>query len=101
MNDPIAMLKADHPDYDRALQYLNRAVRTTPSDADLYFMLGKTYFAMGRYAESADNLRKATQLGSNSSLVYYQLGRALEKQGRDAEAKQQFETVRLLKSIGQ
>jgi predicted Zn-dependent protease len=96
-----AMLKADHPDYDRALQYLNRAVRTTPSDADLYFMLGKTYFAMGRYAESADSLRKATQLGSNSSLVYYQLGRALEKQGRDGEAKQQFETVRLLKSIGQ
>jgi tetratricopeptide (TPR) repeat protein len=96
-----AMLKADPPDYQQAIQHLDRAARTSPSDSDVFFMLGKTYFSMGRYAESAENLRKAIQLGSNSSLVYYQLGRALEKMGRESEARQQFETVRLLKSIGQ
>jgi predicted Zn-dependent protease len=96
-----AILKADPPDYDRAIQHLARAAQTTPSDSDVFFMLGKAYFSMGRYAECADNLRKAIQLGSKSSLVYYQLGRALEKLGRESEAKQQFETVRLLKSVGQ
>ena len=96
-----AMLKADPPDYEQAIQHLARAGQTTPSDSDIFFMLGKTYFSMGRYAEAADNLRKAIQLGSNSSLVYYQLGRTLEKLGREPEAKQQFETVRLLKSVGQ
>jgi tetratricopeptide (TPR) repeat protein len=96
-----AILKADPPDYQQAVEHLNRAARITPSDTDVFFMLGKTYFSMGRYAESADNLRKAIQLGSNSSLVYYQLGRTLEKLGRESEARQQFETVRLLKSIGQ
>ena len=96
-----AILKVDPPDYEEAIQHLGRAAQATPSDGDIFFMLGKTYFSMGRYAESADNLRKAIQLGSNSSPVYYQLGRALEKLGRESEAKQQFETVRLLKSIGQ
>jgi predicted Zn-dependent protease len=96
-----AVLKADPPNYEEAIQHLSRAAQATPSDSDVFFMLGRTYFSMGRYAESADNLRKAIQLGSNSSLVYYQLGRALEKLGREAEAKEQFETVRLLKSIGQ
>lgn len=95
-----AMLKADPPNYEAAIQYLGRAARATPSDSDTFFMLGRTYFSMSRYAESAENLRKAIQLGSNSSLVFYQLGRALEKLGRESEAKQQFETVRLLKSIG-
>lgn len=96
-----AILKADPPDYEQAIQYLARAAQITPSDSDIFFMLGKTYFSMARYTESADNLRKAIQLGSNSSLVYYQLGRALEKLGRESEAKQQFQTVRLLKSVGQ
>jgi tetratricopeptide (TPR) repeat protein len=93
-----ALLKQEPPDYEQALRFLDRAAQATPSDPDVYYMLGKTYFSMGRYAQAVKPLERAIELGPTVSLSYYQLGQALQKLGREAEASEQFDKVRYLKS---
>jgi Flp pilus assembly protein TadD len=95
-----AILKTEHPDYQQALKYLDRAAQTSPADPNVFYLRGKVYFSTGRYSEAIEAFQKAVQLGPDSSLTCYQFGRALAAAGRQAEARQQFERLQLLKSIG-
>jgi tetratricopeptide (TPR) repeat protein len=89
-----SLLKWDPPNYEQALRFLDRA----PGDPDVYYLRGKIYFSLGRYAEAVKPLQRAIELGPTVSLSYYQLGQVFQKLGRETEAKEQFEKVRFLKT---
>jgi tetratricopeptide (TPR) repeat protein len=89
-----SLLKLDPPDYEQALHFLDRA----PTDPDVYYLRGKIYFSLGRYAEAVKPLQRAIELGPTVSLPYYQLGQVFQKLGRETEAKEQFDKFRFLKS---
>jgi tetratricopeptide (TPR) repeat protein len=88
-----SLLKWDPPDYEQALHFLDRA----PTDPDVYYLRGKLYFSLGRYAEAVKPLQRAIELGPTVSLPYYQLGQVFQKLGRETEAKEQFDKFRFLK----
>jgi tetratricopeptide (TPR) repeat protein len=94
-----SLLKWDPPDNERALRFLDRAAKAAPIEPDVYFMRGKIYYSLGRYAEAVKPLERAIELRPTASASYYQLGQALQKLGREAEAKEQFDKVRHLKSV--
>jgi tetratricopeptide (TPR) repeat protein len=93
-----SLLKWEPPAYARALQFLGRAARISPTDPDIYYLRGKIYASMGRYAEAVQPLLRAIELGPAIPASYYQLGQVFQKLGREAEAKRQFDTVKYLKS---
>ena len=84
-----------------ALRRLDRAEQAAPDDPDVYYMRGKAYFSIGRYAEAVKPLERAIELGPMVSQSYYQLGRALQKLGRESEAQEQYDKVKYLKSAAQ
>jgi tetratricopeptide (TPR) repeat protein len=89
-----SLLKWDPPEYEQALRALDRESR----DPDVYYLRGKIYYSLNRYAEAIKPLERAIELGPMAPLSYYQLGQVLQKLGRETEAKEQFDKVRLLKS---
>lgn len=92
-----SLLKWETPDYEQALQELDRAVEVAPADPDIYYLLGKVYFSQGKYAEAVEPLRRAIELSPTVSMTYYLLGQALQKLDRKDEAKEQFDKMRYLK----
>ena len=54
-----SLLKWETPDYEQALRALDRAAQATPADPDIYYMRGKVYFSLGRYAEAVEPARAA------------------------------------------
>ncbi len=92
-----SLLKWESPDYERALRYLDRAGQAAPTDPDVPYLRGKIYFSLGRYAEAIKPLQRAIELGPGVATPYYQLGQALQRLGRDAEAREQFDKFKYLK----
>jgi len=76
-----------------ALHFLDRV----STDPDVYYLRGKIYFSLGRYAEAVKPLQRAIELGPTVSLPYYQLGQVFQKLGRETEAKEKFDRFRFLK----
>ena len=65
---------------------LEKAKRREPNKASIRESLGIAYFRIGRYAEAAEEFRAILELSPTDDYAHYALGRALEKQGRQAEA---------------
>lgn len=93
-----AMLNSDHPDYPKLLEQLTQAENSSPSDSDIYYLRGKAYLALSRYADAVAALRTAVELRPMETNAYYQLARAYQKLGRSEMAREQFERIRYLES---
>jgi Flp pilus assembly protein TadD len=65
---------------------LEKAKRLEPGKASIREALGIAYFRIQRWAEAEAEFRAVLDLSPADDYAHYALGRALEKQGRDAEA---------------
>ena len=65
---------------------LEKARRREPEKASIREALGIAYFRLQRYPEAEQEFRAVLELSPADDYAHYGLGRALEKQGRDAEA---------------
>jgi Flp pilus assembly protein TadD len=66
---------------------LEKAKRLEPSKASIREALGIAYFRLSRWAEAEEEFRTIVEdLSPTDDYAHYALGRALEKQGREAEA---------------
>ena len=77
-------LKAGMP--AQATVALEKAKRLEPDKASIREALGIAYFRIQRWAEAEAEFRAVLELSPTDDYAHYALGRALEKQGRDAEA---------------
>jgi Flp pilus assembly protein TadD len=65
---------------------LEKAKRLEPDKASIREALGIAYFRIQRWKEAEAEFRAVLELNPTDDYAHYALGRALEKQGRDAEA---------------
>lgn len=69
---------------------LEKAKRLEPHKASIREALGIAYFRLRRWSEAEAEFRAVLELSPADDYAHYALGRALEKQGRAAEAKGHF-----------
>ena len=65
---------------------LEKAKRLEPDKASIREALGIAYFRIQRWSEAETEFRAVVELSPADDYAHYALGRALEKQGRHAEA---------------
>ena len=65
---------------------LEKAKKLEPHKASIREALGIAYFRIQRWQEAEAEFRSVLELSPTDHYAHYALGRALEKQGRDAEA---------------
>src|SRR3954462_4104135 len=65
---------------------LEKAKRLEPDKASIREALGIAYFRLRRWHEAEEEFRAVLELSPTDHYAHYALGRALDKQGREAEA---------------
>jgi tetratricopeptide (TPR) repeat protein len=65
--------------YSEAVEQINRAIKITPSDSNLYIILGDYYKQMEKFNESIVAYEKAKQLNPKDYHVYFRLGEVKRK----------------------
>jgi tetratricopeptide (TPR) repeat protein len=95
-----SMLDEQSVDYPGVFRELDEAEKISPDDSDAYQLRGKAFIALHQYAEAIAALRRAAELKPTDSSIYYQLGLAYRRSGREELAKEQFDRVHFLKEQG-
>lgn len=75
---------------------LERARRLEPEKASIREALGIAYYRIGRFDAAEAEFRKMLELAPVDAYAHYALGRALERQGRRAEARRYLKLASLL-----
>lgn len=68
-------LRGENPDYNKAIEYLNKAKEKEDEDADIFLQLGNAYFGLGDNSNAYVNYRDATSL--DNSLINAQVQMAV------------------------
>src|SRR5215471_19751490 len=76
---------------------LEKAKRREPRKASIREALGIAYLRIQRYEEAEEEFRVMLELSPADHYAHYALGRALEKQGRDAEANGHYKLASSMK----
>ena len=76
---------------------LEKARRLEPGKASIRESLGIAYFRIRRWAEAEAEFRAVLELAPTDDYAHYALGRALEQQGRQAEANGHYKLARSMK----
>ena len=76
---------------------LEKAKRREPDKASIREALGIAYLRIHRYEEAEKEFRVMLELSPADHYAHYALGRALEKQGRDAEANGHYKLASSLR----
>jgi Tfp pilus assembly protein PilF len=76
--------------YAQAEPYLEQAIRVAPYSAEQFAYLGVAQMELGKLQPAEGNLRQAIQRSPRAHHYHYLLGMILEKQGRKAEAMEQY-----------
>ena len=76
---------------------LERAKRLEPDKASIREALGIAYFRLHRWADAEAEFRAMLEISPTDDYGHYGLGRALEKQGRTAEAQGHYKLASTMK----
>ena len=76
---------------------LEKAKRREPHKASIREALGIAYLRIQRYEEAEEEFRAMLELSPADHYAHYALGRALEKQGKDAEANGHYKLASSLR----
>lgn len=79
-----------------AIEFAHRAIALKPDCEGVYNVLGRAYFASGRFQEAADLIEKAVEANGDDYNVYIPFTNALERLGRFSELKRYREMEILL-----
>jgi tetratricopeptide (TPR) repeat protein len=92
-----AMMTVEPVDYPGVLQVLTQAARSTPNDADIFYLRGKAYAATGKDQEAIAAYQRSIELGPMNPSPYYQLGLTYTKLGKTDLARQAFNRMQHVK----
>ncbi|MGH9434095.1 MAG: tetratricopeptide repeat protein [Terriglobia bacterium] len=77
--------------YDKAIEFYQKAIALTPADAGLYTNLGNVYANMNKIPEAEAQYEKAAQLDpTHAAQAYYNIGAVMTNTGHMAEAAAAF-----------
>ena len=75
---------------------LERAKRLEPDKASIREALGIAYFRLRRWSEAEAEFRAVLELSPTDDYAHYALARALDKQGRSAEANGHYKLASVM-----
>ncbi len=81
----LSFLRHQHP--AQAAMLLSKALRLEPGKNSIREALGRSEFAVGRYAAAADHFATIIATAPDNDYAHYALGRSLLKLGRGEEAQ--------------
>ncbi len=84
---------------EEVLSLLESARKVSPSDAEIYLLLGRIYSSMGKPEEALAELKRAVELEPASSTYRYQLGLIYHRLGKEELAEEQFARKAHLESV--
>jgi Flp pilus assembly protein TadD len=93
-----AMMTMDPVDHPAVLAELAKAEKSTPADADIFYIRGKVFVALNRYQEAITALRRAITLRPMDPSPYYQLGLTYRKLGQLDLSRQILDRMQHLKN---
>ena len=96
-----AMLTQDPVDYPAVLRVLAHAEKSSPGDADVFYLRGKAYAALDRTQEAIAALRRSIELRPMDPAPYYQLGIVYRKAGQAELSRQTLARMEYVKKTGQ
>jgi len=96
-----AMLTQDPVDYPALLRVLAHAEKSSPGDADVFYLRGKAYAALDRTQEAIVALRRSIELRPMDPAPYYQLGIVYRKAGQAELSRQTLARMEYVKKTGQ
>jgi tetratricopeptide (TPR) repeat protein len=77
--------------YDKAVEYFQKALALTPDDAGLHTNLGNVYANMNKIPEAQAEYQKAAQLDpTHAAQAYYNIGAVMTNTGHMSEAAEAF-----------
>ena len=88
-----AYMDADKPNYNKAIEVLNKAKLANPEDAQVYLAFGDAYFGLSNQNEAYSNYRNAFRLDSKLLRAKMQLGVLLKGAKAYSEAIKSFNEV--------
>ena len=88
-----AYMNADKPNYNKAIEVLNKAKLANPEDAQVYLALGDAYYGSSNQNEAYSNYRNAFRLDSKLLRAKMQLGVLLKGAKAYNEAIKAFNEV--------
>jgi tetratricopeptide (TPR) repeat protein len=86
----LADLASQGGEHAKAIQALQKAVEIDPADAITRYELGKEYLALEDFARAAGLFEQALASIRDNPRIWYNLGKARQKLGREAEAQEAY-----------
>jgi tetratricopeptide (TPR) repeat protein len=77
--------------YDKSVDFFQKAIDANPADANLHINLGKVYADMGKIPEAQAEFQKSAQIDPTSAAkAYFNLGAIMYNQGKMDDAVESF-----------
>jgi len=92
-----AMLSLDPVDYPAVLKTLAEAEKSSPQDADVFYLRGRAYAATGRGREAVAAFQRAIELRPMDPAPYYQLGLTWRKLGQESLSREALNRMQHVK----
>ena len=77
--------------YDKALVKYQEALKLRPHNADYHYALGATHYHLSDFSRSIRSFKRALDINDTLCSAQYSLAKALEKAGRDRQARSAWE----------
>ena len=92
----VYYLYSENDDVDKAIAYLDTAIKARPENSDFRIYIGKLYEETGAYAEARHILEKGIELDPENPKLHFMLGVILDKSGdRDGAIFMMKEVIRI------
>jgi len=72
------------------VEALRKLAAAKPQDAFVHYALAMALAGAGQFTEAVGEFQQTLALDANYSVAYFQMGQALEKLGRQEEARQSY-----------
>jgi len=92
-----AMLSLDPVDYPAVLKTLVEAEKSSPQDADVFYLRGRAYAATDRAREAVAAFQRAIELRPMDPAPYYQLGLTWRKLGQESLSREALNRMQHVK----
>ncbi|MBU1076430.1 MAG: tetratricopeptide repeat protein [Spirochaetes bacterium] len=94
-NGLLGRIYGSQKKYDKAKEYLKKAIHLNPKDAEFHYQLGVAYLDTGDLGQAVQELDKAYHLDSEHVKAQYFLALACRQKGLNEKAKMLFEKLKL------
>jgi spermidine synthase len=92
----LAELYISFGEYDKVVEYSQKAVSSSPGDPEMHTNLAVVYLNLNRPVDAEKELLQAISLDNNFGRAYYFLGTLYQQNGRNEEARNAFQRVQEL-----